>query len=120
MWHNIVFCLVVDNFEVKTTLIDHIMHLKNSLEEHYSVIMDWKSLLFCGVNLDWNYPECIVKLNMPTYIPKAHVKFQHQHTQVLLLDLPFTPIHGFLVCISFTILSHCVHALPTTKEQNSS
>jgi hypothetical protein len=40
--------------------------------------MDWKgSLLFCGVNLDWNYPEGFITLNMSRYIPKSLLKFQH-------------------------------------------
>ena len=39
--------------------------------------MDWDGSLFCGVNIDWNYPERTVTLNMPKYIPKALLKFQH-------------------------------------------
>ncbi len=32
---------------------------------------------FCGINIDWNYPAGTIDLNMPNYIPKAHLKFQH-------------------------------------------
>ena len=39
--------------------------------------MDWTGSLFCGINLDWNYPERFVMLNMPPYVPKALLKFQH-------------------------------------------
>ncbi len=52
VWHDIMFCLVVDNFGVKTTATEHITHLKSALEEHYTVAMDWTGSLFCGINLD--------------------------------------------------------------------
>jgi hypothetical protein len=75
VWCNITFYLVVDDFSVKTTAREHIEHLKTTLEEHYTVAMDWDGSLFCGVNIDWNYPEWTVTLNMPKYIPKALRKF---------------------------------------------
>jgi hypothetical protein len=46
-----------------------------TLEEHYTVSMDWDSLLSCSVNIDWNYTERTITLNMPNYIPKALLKF---------------------------------------------
>jgi hypothetical protein len=76
VWHNSIFCLVMDNFGIKTSP-DHIMHLKTALEEHYTVARDWTGSLFCGVKMNWNYPACTITLNMPNYIPKALVKFQH-------------------------------------------
>jgi hypothetical protein len=77
IWHDIMFCLIVDNFGLKTTSLEHIMHVKTTLKEHYTVTMDWDGLLFCGINIDWNYTECTVTLSMPKYIPKALLKFQH-------------------------------------------
>jgi hypothetical protein len=77
VWRDIMFCLIIDTFGIKTTSLEHVTHLKNSLEEHYTVAMDWDGLLFCGVNINWNYPKCTVTLNMPKYIPKALLKFQH-------------------------------------------
>ena len=50
---------------------------KSALEEHYTVAMDWTGSLFCGINLDSNYPKCIVTMNMPQYVTKALLKFQH-------------------------------------------
>ena len=38
------FCLVVDNFGVKTTSFDHISYLKSTLKEHYTVTMDWTTV----------------------------------------------------------------------------
>ncbi len=77
VWRDIMFCLVIDDFGIKTTSINHITQLKQALKEHYSVTMDWNGLLFCGINLDWNYLERLVTLNMPNYVPKALLKFHH-------------------------------------------
>jgi hypothetical protein len=74
---DISFCLVVDDFGIKSTSRDHILHLKTTLEGHYIITMDWDSSLFCGINIDWNNPAGTVNLNMPNYIPKALLKFQH-------------------------------------------
>ncbi len=77
IWCDIMFCLVIEDFGVKTTSLDHITHLKTTLEEHYTVTMDWDGSLFCSININWNYTECTVTLNMPKYILKALLKFQH-------------------------------------------
>ena len=39
--------------------------------------MDWDGSLFCGININWNYSAGTVDLNMPNYIPKALLKYQH-------------------------------------------
>ena len=77
VWRDIVFCLVVDDFGVKTTALEHITHLRSALKEHYTIVMDWDGSLFCGINIDWNYTASTTDLNMPKYIPKALLKFQH-------------------------------------------
>ena len=46
VWRDIMFCLVIDDFGIKTTSINHITQLKQALKEHYSVTMDWNGLLF--------------------------------------------------------------------------
>jgi hypothetical protein len=68
VWQDISFCLMVDNFGIKSTSRDHVLHLKTTLEEHYTVTMDWDGSLFCSINIDWNYPAGTVALNMPNYI----------------------------------------------------
>jgi hypothetical protein len=77
VWQDIILYLVVDDFGIKTTSREHVIHLKDALKEHYTVTMDWDGSLFCGINIDWNYPAGTVNLNMPKYIPKALLKFQH-------------------------------------------
>ncbi len=55
VWRSIVFCLVVNNFGLKVTHMDDMHHLKTALGEHYTVTVDWKGSLFCGVKLSWDY-----------------------------------------------------------------
>jgi hypothetical protein len=75
VWQDISFCLVADNFGIKSTSRNHVLHLKTPLEEHYIVTMDWDGSLFCRININWNYPAGTVDLNMPNYIPNALLKF---------------------------------------------
>jgi hypothetical protein len=77
IWHDITFCLIVDDFGIKSTSHDHVIHLKECLKEHYKVTMDWNGSLFCGININWNYSAGTVDLNMPNYISKALLKYQH-------------------------------------------
>jgi hypothetical protein len=78
MWRDITFCLVVNNFGIKTTSMVDMKHLVSSLQEHYSVAVDWTGSLFCWVKLKWDYINPTVDLRMPDYISKALLKYQHQ------------------------------------------
>ncbi len=51
VWQDISFCLVVDGFGIKSTSCNHVLHLKTTLEEHYTITMDWDGSL-CNVELD--------------------------------------------------------------------
>ena len=77
VWRDITFCLIVDGFGIKSTSCNHFTHLKEYLEEHYRVTMDWDGALLCSITIDWNYSARTVDLNIPDYIPKALLKFQH-------------------------------------------
>jgi hypothetical protein len=78
MWHDIAFCLVVDNFGIKRTSMADMKHLVSSLKEHYSTAVDWKGSLFRGVKQTWDYVNHTVDLHMPDYISKTLLKYQHQ------------------------------------------
>jgi len=54
-WRPITFCLVVDDFGIKTIGLSHAKHLKAALEKYYEVTVDWKGELFCGITLNWDY-----------------------------------------------------------------
>ena len=81
VWRSIIFCLVVDNFGIKVTHKSDMIHLKEALDEHYTVAVDWEGTLFCGVKLTWDYINCHVDTHMPGYIPKALTKYQHPHSK---------------------------------------
>jgi hypothetical protein len=50
-------------------------HLISSLQEHYSVAVDWTGSLFCGVKLTWDYVNHMVDLQIPGYISKPLLKY---------------------------------------------
>jgi hypothetical protein len=82
VWRSIVFCLVVDDFEIKVTHMDDMHHLKKALAEDYRVAVDWKGSLFCGVKLSWDYINWHITTHMPGYIGMALTKYQHPHSTV--------------------------------------
>jgi hypothetical protein len=77
LWHDITFCLVVGNFGIKMTSMATMKHLVTSLEEHYSITVNWTGSLFYIVKLAWDYMTQMVYLYMPNYINKALLKYQH-------------------------------------------
>jgi hypothetical protein len=77
MWGDITFCLVINNCGIKTTTMADMKRLVSSLQEHYSIAVDWTGSLFCGVKLTWDYINQTVDLHMPKYITKALLKYQH-------------------------------------------
>ena len=80
------FNFVVDDFGIKSQGIQHVRHLKETLEENYEVSVDWKGRLFCGITLNWNYDMGFVDLSVLGYVQKARVKYQH--------PLPNRPQHS--------------------------
>jgi hypothetical protein len=77
MWWTITFCLVFDNFGIKVTNMANFKHLKEALEEHYTVAVNYEGSLFCGIKLTWDYACCHVDCSMPGYIATALKKYQH-------------------------------------------
>jgi hypothetical protein len=51
VWWNITFCLVVDDFGIKVTNMHDMDHLVDALKEYYTVAVDMKGSLFCGIQL---------------------------------------------------------------------
>ncbi len=48
MWQTIAFCLVVNNFGIKATNTADFKHLKEALEEHYTIAANYEGSQFCG------------------------------------------------------------------------
>jgi hypothetical protein len=77
MWQSITFFLVVDNFGIKVMNMANFEHLKKALEEHYTIAVNYKGSLFCGIKLTWDYTRHHVDCSMPGYIATALKKYQH-------------------------------------------
>ena len=50
------------------------IHLKEALEEHYTVALDWEGTLFCGDKRPRDYINRHINTHMPGYLPKALTK----------------------------------------------
>ena len=73
---DITFYLVVDDFGVQYVGHENAEHLLCSLQELYTVTIDWTCSLYCGINIMWNYSSRSVDISMPGYIKKLLQKFQ--------------------------------------------
>eukprot|EP00957_Ditylum_brightwellii_P058094 4405855-Ditylum_brightwellii.AAC.1 len=51
---DITFCLVVDNFGVKYTSKKDVKHLIDALQKLYTITVDHKGKIFCGITLKWD------------------------------------------------------------------
>ena len=51
-WRPLQFTLVVDNFGVKYVGKEHATHLKNTIEENYTVTTEWNGRRYIGITLD--------------------------------------------------------------------
>jgi hypothetical protein len=72
LWkHNksdLVFALVVDDFGIKYTKKTNAEHLMNTLQQLYSVSQDWTGAHYCGLTIEWDYPNCTVDISISGYI----------------------------------------------------
>ena len=80
-WRPVQFTLVVDDFGVKYVGEEHAMHLKQTLEENYTVTTEWDGRRYIGITLDWDYERRQVHLSMPGYVKKAMKQFNHTLTK---------------------------------------
>ena len=65
------FCLCIDDFGVKYHTKDDLLHLKNTIEQHYTCNVDWSGKNYLGLTLEWNYERQYVDIGMPDYIPHS-------------------------------------------------
>jgi len=68
---------VADDFGIKYVGREHAEHLLATLEEHYTISMDWTGSTYLGLMLDWDYHNHTVNISMPDYVKKALQRFQH-------------------------------------------
>ena len=86
------FTLVVDGFGVKYVGKEHAMHLKKTIEEHYTVTTKWEGRRYIDITRDWNYKRRQVHLSMPTYVAKTLRQFKHELKRRQDVPFPSTPI----------------------------
>jgi hypothetical protein len=64
-WRPIIFSLVVDDFGVKYTGKENADHLIQALMKDYTISIDLKGEIFCGITLNWEYIKRTVNLSIP-------------------------------------------------------
>ena len=72
-----IFCLCVDDFDIKYMNTDDRDHLLDTLRPHYKVTLDEEGKKLCGLSLEWNYECGHVDVSMPGYIEKVLKKYNH-------------------------------------------
>ena len=77
-WRPVQFTLVVDDFGVKYVGEEHSIHLKNTIEENYTVTTEWDGRRYIDITLGWNYKRRQVHLSMPNYVTKYLKQFKHK------------------------------------------
>jgi hypothetical protein len=74
---DITFSLVVDDFGIKYTNRDDVIHLLAALEKMYTVTTDWTGSLYIAMTLNWDYIHSTVDISMHGYVAKALECLQH-------------------------------------------
>ena len=72
------FKLVVDDFGVRYFGEEHVLHLKQTIEDKYTVTLESDGRRFCGIRLDWDYKIRQAHIPMPNYVTKALKRFNHK------------------------------------------
>eukprot|EP00957_Ditylum_brightwellii_P047760 3628082-Ditylum_brightwellii.AAC.1 len=67
----------MDNFGVKCLNQEDADHLVSSIKEKYHATVDWKGTKYCGITLEWNYPEWWLDISVPGYVGKGLKKLKH-------------------------------------------
>ena len=70
------FTLVADDFGVKVVGDANKRHLTTALKKYYKLKIDHTESLYCGINLDWNYKDRHVDINMQGCMKKLFQKYR--------------------------------------------
>jgi hypothetical protein len=71
------FTLVVDDFGIKYTDKNDVEQLKTSLEEIYTMKIDWEGKRYVGIDLKWDYKKRKVLCSMDGYVEAALKEFAY-------------------------------------------
>ena len=75
--NGILFALIVDDFEIKSTSKAATSHLLQALRDKYQITIDPSGTKKMGFVIDWDYPARKVYLSMPNYVQYALHRLQH-------------------------------------------
>jgi hypothetical protein len=76
-WRPVMFCLIVDDFGIEYVGKEHALHLRNVLQEHYTITEDWAGTKYAGIDLQWDYTRRTCRLSIRDYIKNLLVKYGH-------------------------------------------
>ena len=82
-WRPVTFNICVDDFGVKYAVKQHVDHLMTVLSSHYTISSDWTGSRYLGIDLDWDYEKCEVRLSMRSYVQDALTRFHHSRPHKL-------------------------------------
>ena len=51
------------------------------IEKNYNITIDKKGTKYCGLTLDWDYPDKCVDILIPNYVNKELRRFHHTTTK---------------------------------------
>ena len=72
------FILVMDDFGVKYTKKEDVIHLQSIIKKLYPTTTNWIGNRYLGVHLDWNYKIQELKASISSYRKKTLLQFQHE------------------------------------------
>ena len=61
----------MDYFGVKYVGEENARHLVYRFKEDFIISEDWKGVLYCGINLKWDYYKRTLDISIPGYIQKS-------------------------------------------------
>ena len=76
------FTLVVDDFGIRYTSTENIMHLLDALKDLYKITINWTGA-HIWIDFEWDYTNRICNMLMKKYVLKALTRFKFQQRKIL-------------------------------------
>jgi len=73
----IMFALIIDDFGIRYVGKPAANFLISTLQQDYTITIDWTGAKFCGLHLEWDNTTHSVELSMPSYVARALEPFGH-------------------------------------------
>jgi hypothetical protein len=64
----VMFCLVVDDFDVKYVGKHNAQHLVDAINDDYKTTVNWDGTLYCDVTIKWDYIQRTCDISIPNYV----------------------------------------------------